>query len=734
MRGAGVNGEPWRHLLEPLTEADQLHACAGAVDLVAGGPGPSVRLEPTPGHTPGHQSVLVSAAGDHVLIAGDVFTHALQVVEPTSRYVFDQDSDEAVRTRVALLGSARSLGARLGTAHLHAAFISVLTPARPVTTRPRPVSEGRATAIPLGKVVTWLQNGARWRRWPAGPTTGSTCPFPLAGTCGRSSRTTGRSCWERSPCGASWCSWSPACSCPCGSRPACRRRRTRAPTPSCAAYRCRMPIASTLHISFDVRGGLLMRQIHHWAAMVFIAGMLVHLIRVFVTGAFRKPREVTWLIGGTMLLLGVLEGFAGYSLPDDLLSGTGLRIADGIVKATPVVGSYLSFLAFGGEFPGTAAIPRLYIVHVLLIPGLLLALVAAHLLLIVYHKHTQWAGPGRTERNVVGYPFLPVYLAKSTGFFFVVFGTLALMGGLLSINPIWKYGPYDPAKVTAGSQPDWYMGIAEGLLRIFPGWETHVAGHTISWNVLLPGQVLALAPFLLVMAWPFLEAWVTGDKREHHILQRPRDAPTRTAFMAAMIAAYGLLWAAGGNDILATRLHLSLNGITDAIRVAVLVVPPLVFVVARRWCIGLQRADNERLAHGEATGVILRSPEGGYSERHAPVRDDRALDAQAAPVASRPPQASGAGRRRGAAPARQVGPAARPTLTADVRRRTTAPGRRAGGEVADRWADQRPAPVTTPAGDAVATTWSSSCRSLVEPGNAFGRSEPSLADPCAIIR
>ena len=199
--------------------------------------------------------------------------------------------------------------------------------------------------------MRWRQNGARWRRWPAGPTTGSTCPLPLVGTCGRSSPTTGRSCWERSPCGASWCSWSPACSCPCGSRRACRSRRTRAPTPSCAAYRCRMPMPRRCDISFDVRGGLLIRQIHHWAAMVFIAGMLVHLIRVFVTGAFRKPREVTWLIGGTMLLLGVLEGFAGYSLPDDLLSGTGLRIADGIVKATPVVGSYLSFLGVRRRVP-----------------------------------------------------------------------------------------------------------------------------------------------------------------------------------------------------------------------------------------------------------------------------------------------------------------------------------------------------------------------------------------------
>ena len=382
--------------------------------------------------------------------------------------------------------------------------------------------------------------------------------------------------------------------------------------------------SSTLHITFDVRGGLLVRQMHHWAALLFIAAMFIHMMRVFVSGAFRKPREITWVIGATMLLLGILEGFAGYSLPDDLLSGTGLRIADGLVKATPVVGTYLSFFAFGGEFPGDAVIPRLYIVHVLLIPGLLLALVATHLLLIVYHKHTQWAGPGRTERNVVGYPFLPVYVFKATGFFLMVFGVIAAMGAMLSINPIWKYGPYDPSKVTAGAQPDWYMGIAEGLLRIMPNWETHVWGHTISWNVLLPGQVLVFVPFVAIVGWPFLEAWVTGDRREHHVLQRPRDAPTRTAFLAAMVTVYGLLWAAGGNDIMATHFHWSLNSITYVMRAAVFVVPVVVFQVARRWCLGLQRADRDRLLHGAETGVIVRSLEGGYAERHAPVDRSRA--------------------------------------------------------------------------------------------------------------
>ncbi len=382
--------------------------------------------------------------------------------------------------------------------------------------------------------------------------------------------------------------------------------------------------ASTLDISFDVRGGLLMRQMHHWAAMLFVAAMFVHLMRVFLTGAFRKPRELNWMIGGVLLLLGIIEGFAGYSLPDDLLSGTGLRIADGIVKATPVLGTYMSFFLFGGEFPGDVIIPRLYAVHILLIPGLILALIGAHMMLLVYHKHTQWPGPGRTNENVVGYPLMPIYMAKAGGFFFIVFGVTALMGGLLSINPVWRYGPYNPAEITAGSQPDWYMGIAEGLLRIFPNWEISAFGVTLSLNVMLPAQILPFVVFGAVMAYPFIEAWITGDKREHHLLERPRNAPNRTATLVAMMALYGLLWAAGGNDILATRFSLDLNQITVFMRVAVFVIPPLVFILTRRWCISLQRADEARLLHGYETGVIMRSAEGGYSERHAPISVEEA--------------------------------------------------------------------------------------------------------------
>ena len=377
--------------------------------------------------------------------------------------------------------------------------------------------------------------------------------------------------------------------------------------------------ASTLHISFDIRGGLLMRQIHHWAATLFIGAMLAHMLRVFFTGAYRKPRELNWLIGIGLLSLGIIEGFAGYSLPDDLLSGTGLRIAEGMILSVPVVGSYLSFFMFGGEFPGDEIIPRLYMAHILLIPALILGLIAAHMLLLVYHKHTQWPGPGRTEKNVVGYPMFPVYAAKAGGFFFVVFGFTALMGALFQINAVWVYGPYNPAEVTAGSQPDWYMGFAEGLLRLMPNWESTILGWTFSWNVMIPGLGGMAFLFTALGVWPFVERWITGDEREHHLLERPRNAPTRTAFGVAGITWFGLAWIAGGNDIIATQFGLDVYAMIRFLQVAIIVGPILAFVITRRICIGLQRQDRDKVLHGYETGIIERTPDGGYSERHQPL-------------------------------------------------------------------------------------------------------------------
>src|SRR5499427_868140 len=228
--------------------------------------------------------------------------------------------------------------------------------------------------------------------------------------------------------------------------------------------------ASTLDISFDVRGGLLMRQIHHWAAILFVAAIMVHLLRVFFTGAFRKPRELNWLIGLTMWVLAFTEGLFGYSLPDDLLSGTGLRILEGVLLSIPLVGTYLAFFLFGGPFPGHLIIPRLYILHVLLIPGLLLALVTAHLFIMFFQKHTQMPGKGRTNTNVIGAPLYPYFLAKTGAFFLFVFAALTIAATFVQINPIWLYGPFNPVAMSAGSQPDFYMGMLEGALRVMPNW------------------------------------------------------------------------------------------------------------------------------------------------------------------------------------------------------------------------------------------------------------------------
>jgi ubiquinol-cytochrome c reductase cytochrome b subunit len=376
--------------------------------------------------------------------------------------------------------------------------------------------------------------------------------------------------------------------------------------------------ASTLDISFEVRGGLLIRQIHHWAALVFLAAMLVHMMRVFFTGAFRKPREVNWVFGSLLFALGMFTGFTGYSLPDDLLSGTGVRFVEGATLSVPVVGTYLSMFLFGGEFPGNDLVGRFYSVHVLLLPGIMVALVATHLILVFYHKHTQFAGPGRNNRNVVGMPFMPVYMAKAGGFFFLVFGVISALAAIATINPIWSLGPYRSDQVSTNAQPDWYMGFAEGLIRVMPGWEVNLWGHTLVLGVFIPLMVFPLV-LLVIAVYPFVEAWVTGDRGEHHVADRPRNAPTRTAFGVAWLTCYLILLVAGGNDLWATHLHLSVNAITWCVRVGFFVAPVAAYLVTKRICLGLQRRDRERVLHGRETGIVKRLPHGEFVEMHQPL-------------------------------------------------------------------------------------------------------------------
>ncbi|WP_308491167.1 cytochrome bc1 complex cytochrome b subunit [Microbacterium terrisoli] len=376
---------------------------------------------------------------------------------------------------------------------------------------------------------------------------------------------------------------------------------------------------STLRLSFDIRGGLLVRQIHHWAALVFIAGIGVHMLRVFFTGAFRKPRELNWVIGFILFVLAMGEGFTGYSLPDDLLSGNGLRIIDGMVKGLPLIGTWTSFLLFGGEFPGDQIVGRLYTLHILLLPAILVGLLVLHLMLMVINKHTQFAGPGRQNSNVVGYPMMPVYMSKMGGFFFITFGVIVLIASLFTINPIWNYGPYDPSPVSAGTQPDWYIGFADGALRLVPPHLEFVwLAHTWSFNIILP--VLVLVVFiLLVMIYPFIEAWVTGDRREHHIAQRPRNAATRTGIGVAGVIFYAVLWAAASSDLIATHFSLTMEGVIHSLQALLILGPIVGYFVAKRIAIALQKKDREIVLHGYESGRIVRLPGGEFVEVHRPV-------------------------------------------------------------------------------------------------------------------
>jgi quinol---cytochrome-c reductase cytochrome b subunit len=392
--------------------------------------------------------------------------------------------------------------------------------------------------------------------------------------------------------------------------------------------------ASTLRISFDVRGGMLIRQIHHWAADLFMAALIIHMLRVFFTGAFRKPREINWLIGIVLFTLGLVEGLFGYSLPDDQLSGAGLRIFEGTLQGIPIVGTYLAFFLFGGPFPGHDIVPRMYIIHVLLIPGILLALITAHIFIMFWQKHTQMPAKGNTERNVTGQPSYPYFAAKTSAWFMFIFGALALLSTFAQINPIWLYGPYTPVAISSASQPDFYMGILEGSLRVMPAWEWNFLGHTVTFSVLIPFAL----PLTIILGgaafWPFFERWATGDKAYHHINDRPRNAPVRTGVGMAAVVFYGVLWAEGANDVLADFLHIPLYTVTWIARVLVIIGPILAYVITKRICLGLQRKDREDLLHGYESGIIRQLPDGEFIEVHQPVNEERraVLEAKKVPA------------------------------------------------------------------------------------------------------
>jgi ubiquinol-cytochrome c reductase cytochrome b subunit len=378
---------------------------------------------------------------------------------------------------------------------------------------------------------------------------------------------------------------------------------------------------STLHLSFEVRGGLFMRQMHHWSCLLFMASILVHMLRIFFTGAFRAPRETNWMIGIVLFWLGFFEGFFGYSLPDDGLSGTGLRIMEGMTASVPFIGPWASAALFGGQFPGTTVIPMLYIIHVFIFPLLMLALITVHIALVFIQKHTQWPGPGRTEHNVVGFRMFPNYVMKQIGFMLFIFGVLAAMGGLFQINPIWLFGPYEVSVVSSASQPDFYVMYLDGLIRLFPAWEFRVPPYFTLPAVFWPAIAGMGLSVLLPLLYPALERRFTKDRGHHNLLQRPRDNPGRTSLGVMVVVFWTIGAVSGGNDVFAEKFDISLNAMTWAGRIGIVVLPIIAYYLTYRIALGLQQHDREVLAHGLETGILMRDPNGRFYEVHQPLAE-----------------------------------------------------------------------------------------------------------------
>jgi ubiquinol-cytochrome c reductase cytochrome b subunit len=368
--------------------------------------------------------------------------------------------------------------------------------------------------------------------------------------------------------------------------------------------------ASTVSVSLDVQGGLLIRQAHHWAALLLPASIIGQLVVTFFTGGFRRPRQWGWVLLFLTLIAALAAGWSGYALPDDMLSGTGLRIVEGIVLGIPIVGTWIANLLFGGAFPGRI-IENLWIVH-LLVSVALVVVIAARVRLQLRHGSAGF----RTVDAVRTFPGAARRAGRS---FVVVIAVLLVISATVTISPVWLYGPSDPGNVSAGSQPDWYTGFLDGALRLVPpGWEVEIAGYTLTLAVLVPLAVVGL--FLLaVVAYPFLENWVRRDAGSD-FLDRPRDVPTRTAIGVAGMTFYAVLWGAASADVLAHLLRLSLEGVLATFQVLLLAGPLIAFVVTQRICLGLQRKDRVIRAHGFETGRIVRMPGGEYIEVHAAPR------------------------------------------------------------------------------------------------------------------
>lgn len=370
-----------------------------------------------------------------------------------------------------------------------------------------------------------------------------------------------------------------------------------------AAYR------SVLHISFDVPGGLLMRQMHHWAADIFIAAIVAHQARIFFTAAYRRPREINWTVGMTLLVLALVNGFFGYSMCDDLLSNAGLRIGYAIALCIPVIGPWLSFIVMGGVVPASATVPRFYALHIFAVPAIIAVLIALHLGMVWRQYHTNYPGPGRTNTSIAGSRLWPVYTLKSLGLFLLLLAVVAALSGFVQIDPVWIYGPANPTAILPGAQPDWYLGWIEGAMRLFPGVNLHIGRYLVP-EVFFPAVLFPGLLFVALYAYPFIEDRFSQEGRAHNVLRLPSQHPFNTALGCSIFAGLVVLEFAGSDDIISVASGSSVVALRTLFRVLFIVVPPLIWgavYMLCRWASSRHSASRARqlgqVSEGESTVV-----------------------------------------------------------------------------------------------------------------------------------
>ncbi|GGL42428.1 menaquinol-cytochrome c reductase cytochrome b subunit [Halarchaeum grantii] len=338
--------------------------------------------------------------------------------------------------------------------------------------------------------------------------------------------------------------------------------------------------ASVLQLTYDVPFGMFVRRFHHWAAHIFVASIALHMLRVFFTGAYRKPREANWAVGVVLAALAMLAAYTGYSLPFDEFATTATSIGFNLASSIPLLGDFLAQLVFGGDYPTNTSIPRLYFLHVFVVPLLIAGFIALHMAILVHQKHTEAAreddvetSRGTVERDdgdvVIGLPAVPNQTAVSAVVFFLTVATTSLLAGFLPVHNVAEYGPHDPASTPAVIMPDWFLMWVYGFLKLWPTWlNFSVAGFHFS-PEFLAGVGLSGLVFLAVFAWPF----VRPQERSVHFTADPLARPVATAVGVAGVLMVMIASIAGMNNLLANLLGVGTGPVNTALTIAIFVWP-----------------------------------------------------------------------------------------------------------------------------------------------------------------